>query len=481
VRVSVQLFLKVNKKGGIMNYPFGTANSLFIRKKGGIIIKRITIILFAAFLSGCVSTSGTVPVKKNAPVVQKKLEKIRVAVVRTFGAFEKPKQSDRVYTDQFETSETTYIWTELYVENLEYQKEKHEHDVVWTWLNSNGSQRGKMKGKLVVDPKWKYAWNSRGWGWDEPGKWPAGTYTAIVQVDGIEAGRTVFRVNRAKGYIRGMVPSYPGAEVLSEDKCTKGSSFCSATLQISDTKRNAYNYYHNLFVKEGWKMDASLSSSDESGMLGQKGLWGMINCNKGMLTLTTLFPSNLALKGKSNQVVFNFMDRGVQKDMAAFVKNIARYDGPIKKQPEKPIIDQMNQRFVYDQWSVTVTQARQMGQTITKPQYFNSNRPYRFSADMPGHHLVKVTMKLERNDGKPINETFMADVKVKDVYGRDYPWIGAGMEIGEYFDNRKKGTQSHLVPVQAKSVVEYVFNIPDGVSLRELVWMGQTPIGIVVK
>ena len=450
-------------------------------------IKPIFIILLFGWLiqcMSCVSTPEPAPAKESAPIKTGKTDKIRITAVRTYGAFEDPKQSERVYTNKFNKEDTTYIWIELYVENLQYKKKQHEHDITWIWLNSDGSQRGKMGGKFVIKPEWKNSWTSRGWGWDIPGNWPVGTYNAVVQIDGIEVGRNSFSVNSSKGYFSGIVPSYPGAKIISADKCPKGAGMCGTKIEIYDTKQKAFNYYRSMLVQNGWKMDTALSSNSEKGTLGEKALWGIINCNKEKLTLTVLFPSYRFTKGKANQVSFNLMDRGASKGMADFIKNIARYGGSTNnrvKKSGKPPINQMNQKFKYSQWSVTIKDATNAGNPITKTRYFNSSRPYRFEVDSSGTHLLRVKIDLERNDGKPIKKTFMTDVKVRDAYGREYSWIGAGTEYGKYFDRRKADMQSLLMPVQPKSIVEYVFQVPDNAQIRELIWMDQYPIGIVVK
>jgi hypothetical protein len=139
-------------------------------------------------------------------------------------------------------------------------------------------------------PKWKAAWIKRGWGWDKPGNWPDRTYTAIVLIDSAKAGETTFLINNTKGYLSGIAPSYPGASVVSEDTCPKGSASCGATIEIPGTKAKAFTYYKNKLISQGWVMDAALSASHERQTLGQKGLWGIINSNREKITLSVQFP-----------------------------------------------------------------------------------------------------------------------------------------------------------------------------------------------
>jgi hypothetical protein len=187
---------------------------------------------------------------------------------------------------------------------------------------------------------------------------------------------------------------------------------------------------------------------------------------------------------KPNQVVFNLMDRGAQKDMAAFVGKIARYGGKIDdstKEKSFRIPNQMNKTFKYEEWSIAVKKAVHAGQTITKTRYFNPNRPYRFSTDSGDMQLIRVMVLAERNDGKPIEKTFLTQVAVKDDKGRLYQWIGAGTEDGEYFDRRRTGAQSLLMPVRPKDTVEYVFQVPYNAHIQALIWKDHQPIGIVVE
>jgi len=152
-----------------------------------------------------------------------------------------------------------------------------------------------------------------------------------------------------------------------------------------------------------------------------------------------------------------------------------------KPQVEKELKNDMSKKFKYKRWDVKVLSATKAGNLIKKTKYFTV-RPYIFRNNNPNTYLLRVKIQLERLDGKPIKKSFMTDVKVRDTAGNVYNWIGAGSENGEYYDRRRSGVQSLLIPMQPKSDdVEYVFSIPNKVFICEFVWQSEAPIGITVK
>ncbi|MFC1884931.1 hypothetical protein ACFL2O_09175 [Thermodesulfobacteriota bacterium] len=121
-------------------------------------------------------------------------KKIKIVAIKTFEALERPSLSKRFYTDLFKSDASTYIWIELSVKNLAFNKQEQKLKVTWTWLYNDGSEISKMKGDFIIKPEWETAYISRGWGSDKRGSWKPGTYGAAVKVDGIEVGRTTFKV-----------------------------------------------------------------------------------------------------------------------------------------------------------------------------------------------------------------------------------------------------------------------------------------------
>lgn len=95
------------------------------------------------------------------------------------------ERDQRKYYDSFARSTARYIFCEVEALNLLYGKALHNHKVVWEYYNPDGSLRGRISDDWNVQPEWYTTWVQRGWGWDSPGNWPAGTYTVRVLVDGL--------------------------------------------------------------------------------------------------------------------------------------------------------------------------------------------------------------------------------------------------------------------------------------------------------
>ena len=102
--------------------------------------------------------------------------------------------NQREYKNVFAAVETRYINTEINVKNLLYEEKEQSYNLTWKWVDTMGLEKGEAKGKIIIDPSWKYAYNNRGWGRNTPGGWFVGKYIAEVYIDKKLAGSKVFYV-----------------------------------------------------------------------------------------------------------------------------------------------------------------------------------------------------------------------------------------------------------------------------------------------
>lgn len=94
-----------------------------------------------------------------------------------------PDREDYRYKTYFNKRNSRYIYTEIVVRNNLYELRTHTHKLEFEYYNPDGSLRGKIEADFKIKMEWKTSWISRGWGWDEPGNWPTGTYTVEVYMD----------------------------------------------------------------------------------------------------------------------------------------------------------------------------------------------------------------------------------------------------------------------------------------------------------
>ncbi|MBN1521665.1 MAG: tetratricopeptide repeat protein [Candidatus Aureabacteria bacterium] len=110
------------------------------------------------------------------------------------GGYEVPDASNRQFTDDFQKSETRYIWCLLTVKNLLYNVKQQTHDIVWKYYDAQGKLVGEITNQMAISSAWEFAELPGGWGWDSPGNWTGGTYTAKIFVDGQLIGEKNFTV-----------------------------------------------------------------------------------------------------------------------------------------------------------------------------------------------------------------------------------------------------------------------------------------------
>lgn len=94
-----------------------------------------------------------------------------------------PDREDYRYKTYFDKYDSRYIYTEIVVRNNLYEIRTHTHELEFEYYNPDGSLRGRIKADYTIKKEWETSWISRGWGWDERGNWPVGTYTVEVYSD----------------------------------------------------------------------------------------------------------------------------------------------------------------------------------------------------------------------------------------------------------------------------------------------------------
>lgn len=102
-----------------------------------------------------------------------------------------PSQEARAYSERFVRAETRYIFVEFAYRNKLYRLADAANNVV---VEISGALNTPIKGGLRSSREERDGVYTRGMGWAEAGKWPAGEYIVRIILDGEEAGRGRFTV-----------------------------------------------------------------------------------------------------------------------------------------------------------------------------------------------------------------------------------------------------------------------------------------------
>ena len=98
----------------------------------------------------------------------------------------------RDYKTRFSREQTRYIYTEIAYDNKLYQVADFTSLVTIVYGGSAFTQ--ELKGTIQQDKSAQDGLYWRGMGWSEPGKWPAGTYTVTIYLEGEKVGQSRFEV-----------------------------------------------------------------------------------------------------------------------------------------------------------------------------------------------------------------------------------------------------------------------------------------------
>lgn len=90
--------------------------------------------------------------------------------------YEPAPMEQRVYDTRFDHSKSRYIFYEVLVKNLLYNIRGQNATVRAKYYLPTGELMGEMENNQYISPEWEYFYFWHGWGFEEAGHWPAGTY-----------------------------------------------------------------------------------------------------------------------------------------------------------------------------------------------------------------------------------------------------------------------------------------------------------------
>jgi hypothetical protein len=120
---------------------------------------------------------------------------VRVAGVRLFpSGAELTPIANRTYTTVFPAAQTARVGVEL---NFTHGPMGRAIEVPWEcyYFMPDGQTMGPIAGTYAPEPDWNGGFSAESWGWDQPGQWSRGQYTAVCLIEGHPVAVERFEVN----------------------------------------------------------------------------------------------------------------------------------------------------------------------------------------------------------------------------------------------------------------------------------------------
>jgi serine/threonine protein kinase len=159
-----------------------------------------TIAAYEAYLKeypyGAHASEAKAAVRKLKEKVLKETKiKIQLQTIKFFESGSRAEPLDRrQYGKRFSKETTRYIFTEIKYKNNLYGIAPSSNPVAVQYNHSEGAFKHQLKGIISPLKEAEDGIYSRGMGWTDAGKWPAGTYSVTVYIDGNEAGTSRFEI-----------------------------------------------------------------------------------------------------------------------------------------------------------------------------------------------------------------------------------------------------------------------------------------------
>jgi len=128
-------------------------------------------------------------------VIRDTKEKIEVVHMKFFESGPKAHPvSQRRYNTRFSRETTRYVYTEIKYKNKLYKISISTIRVMLEYSGGGGFGSYQLKGLIQSLQEAQDGIYSRGMGWPQAGKWPAGTYTVTVYIEDKQLGQSRFEI-----------------------------------------------------------------------------------------------------------------------------------------------------------------------------------------------------------------------------------------------------------------------------------------------
>jgi tRNA A-37 threonylcarbamoyl transferase component Bud32 len=129
-------------------------------------------------------------------VIRETEEKIELVHIKFFesGSAKAQPMGQRQFNTRFSKETTRYVFTEIKYKNKLYRISSSTIAVVLQYSGSGGFGSYQLKGLIQSLQEAEDGVYSRGMGWPQAGKWPAGTYTVTVYIENKQVGQSRFEI-----------------------------------------------------------------------------------------------------------------------------------------------------------------------------------------------------------------------------------------------------------------------------------------------
>ena len=129
-------------------------------------------------------------------VIRETKEKIELVHIKFFESATARAQAleQRQFNTRFSKETTRYVFTEIKYKNKLYKISSSTVGVVLEYSGTGGFGSHQLKGLIESLQEAEDAVYSRGMGWSQAGKWPAGTYTVTIYIEDKQVGQSRFEI-----------------------------------------------------------------------------------------------------------------------------------------------------------------------------------------------------------------------------------------------------------------------------------------------
>ncbi|UCH94314.1 MAG: protein kinase [Candidatus Aminicenantes bacterium] len=128
-------------------------------------------------------------------VIRETKEKIELLHIKFFESGVKAQPvGERKYSTRFSKETTRYVYTEIKYKNKLYRISTSTNRVILEYSGTGGFGSHQLKGLINSLQEAADGLYSRGMGWPETGKWPAGIYTVTIYFEDKKVGHSRFEI-----------------------------------------------------------------------------------------------------------------------------------------------------------------------------------------------------------------------------------------------------------------------------------------------
>jgi hypothetical protein len=138
-------------------------------------------------------TGGTTNNSSNTPASTGSSQTVSLTEIRFFEGGD-DTSGGRIYNTRFSQGSSRYIYTEIALDNHDYNVKENPVNLLFKYYKEDGSLFGEVDHPFTIPIDWDVAEIWEGWGWPDAGNWEAGRYTVEIWNNGAKLGENYFNI-----------------------------------------------------------------------------------------------------------------------------------------------------------------------------------------------------------------------------------------------------------------------------------------------